>query len=143
MGTQGRFSFRSMGQVTGVWPTLTDSTKRKKLASSKNWVLSPCFVPQPVHLPRKKSEVKWGTVSFFPYFSLKPPKRLNFSCFDSPVWRVRGRCWGQGLGARREEEVGRSQAYGRPPYVRWLQTNPLSDVGPDTVARQSSGSSCS
>lgn len=25
-----------MGQVTGVWPTLTDSPERKELASSKN-----------------------------------------------------------------------------------------------------------
>lgn len=39
---QGRFRFRSMGQVIGVWPTLTDEKERKKLPLQKKRVCHTC-----------------------------------------------------------------------------------------------------
>lgn len=97
---QGRFSFRSMGQVTGVWPTLTDSTERKKLASSKNWVLSPCFERRPgCVLLKKKKKVKGENV-----FSLKPPKYLELLLL-----------WGEERGGG---GVRRGEAALRPPGCR-------------------------
>lgn len=53
---QGRFSFRSMGQVIGVWPTPTDGKERKKLPlqkkKKKKGVVIPAhaFTKQPVLL---------------------------------------------------------------------------------------------
>lgn len=67
VGVRGCFSFRSMGQVTGVWPTLTDSPERKKLASSKNLGFVMFCTTRPLSHPKMRGESLGDFVSFTPW----------------------------------------------------------------------------
>lgn len=114
-----------MGQVTGVWPTLTDSPERKKLASSKNLGFVMFCTTRPPSHPKTRGE------SIGDFFLIFYP--LEFSSYSYQRMRSGVRADREGGGVQ-----GLKGGEERPQMSTSRQTR-----GPDTEAGQHRSSSCS